>query len=447
MNEAFVTLNNRYGVFAEFSDQTKNDFVDLTKKAGITAEAAGALTDTTFLTGKGLKETTVEYSGQIKMLKQTTGLAINERQVLEAVKDVSAAIKLQLGGSAEAIATAVFKAKALGLEMKDLVAISSSLLNFQSSIEDELAAELLTGKQLNLEGARYAALIGDQAMLADELAKNFGTAAEFGNMNVIQQEAMAKAVGLSKDSLAESLMKREAMAALSAYEGENEKEKYENAVKTLGVDGARIKLGNEALADQMESTSLAEKFDAAMQGVKEAFLPLAETAIPQIAKGLKFAGENMKTLIMLAVAYKVAALAIAAIQMTGAFATSPVKAAIGVGLAAIAVGKLTASAIGDGEFPANGRPKITTKEGEFYGSINDDVVVAPGAVAAMNNRNRNTGGSNQAVNNNINITPSDTRIILNYNGQTIDNINATQQYKAGNTVKALGGRVDYSARV
>ena len=134
--------------------------------------------------------------------------------------------------------------------MKDLAAASSSLLNFQSSIEDELSAELLTGKQLNLERARAAALADDQATLAEELANNFGTAAEFGAMNVIQQEAAAKAVGLTRDTLAESLMKREAMAKLSQFEGKTEKEKYENAVKTLGVDGARKQLGNEALADQ-----------------------------------------------------------------------------------------------------------------------------------------------------------------------------------------------------
>ena len=447
MNEAFVTLNNRYGVFAEFSDQAKNDFVDLTKKAGITAEAAGALTDTTFLTGKGLKETTVEYSGQIKMLKQTTGLAINERQVLEAIKDVSSAIKIQLGGSAEAIATAVFKAKALGLELKDLAAISSSLLNFQSSIEDELAAELLTGKQLNLEGARYAALIGDQAMLADELATNFGTAADFQKMNVIQQEAMAKAVGLNRDSLAESLMKREAMAALSAYEGENEKEKYDNAVKTLGVEGARVKLGNDALADQMESVSLSERFEAAMANVKEAFLPLAETAIPMIASGLKFAGENMKALLGFAVAYKTAALGIALIQMTGAFVKNPVAAGIGLAAATVAAGVVAGYAIGDGEFKADGRTRITTKEGEFYPSIKDDIVVAPGAANAMNGINRNTGGNTQAINNNVTVSPSDTRITLNLNGQAIGNANARQAYGVGSNIKALGGGVDYSASV
>ncbi len=36
-----------------------------------------------------------------------------------------------------------------------------SLLNFETSIENELKAELITGKQLNLERARAAALTGD----------------------------------------------------------------------------------------------------------------------------------------------------------------------------------------------------------------------------------------------------------------------------------------------
>ena len=452
MNEAFVTLNNRYGVFAEFSDQAKTDFVDLTKKAGITAEAAGALTDTTFLTRKGLKETTVEYSGQIKMLKQTTGLAINERQVLEAVKDVSAAIKLQLGGSAEAIATAVFKAKALGLEMKDLAAISSTLLNFQSSIEDELAAELLTGKQLNLEGARYAALIGDQATLADELAKNFGNAAEFQKMNVIQQEALAKAVGLTKDSLAESLMKREAMAALSAFEGENEKERYDSAVKRLGVEGARVELGNDALAAQMESVSLADRFEVAMNGVKEAFLPLAEKAIPAFATVLKFAGEHMGLMLTAAIAYKAVVLGIAAAQIAASFAMNPLKAGIGMALGVAAIGGMMAySAVGDVAMEGNGGPIITSPE---PGGLNlglhgaDDVMAGPGLISDYNTlkKSRNAG-STPTINVDTKITPSDTKVTINLSGQAIGNAFARQKYKVGSTVKALGGGVDYSATV
>jgi hypothetical protein len=455
LNKTVVELNNRYGTQAKLTDEMAVSYTQLTKEAGLSVEAAGALTDTTFLTRKGVKETAEEYRGQIKILKATTGLALNEKQIMESIKDVSAATKLQLGGSATAISTAVFQAKALGVELKTLESISSSLLNFQSSIEDELAAELLTGKQLNLEGARYAALIGDQGRLAEELAANFGTAADFQSMNVIQQEAMAKAVGLNRDSLAESLMKREAMAALSEFEGANEKEKYEDAVRRLGVDGARAELGNKALADQMESVSLQERLAAAGEKFQEALMPLVEKIMPVLEKTFKLVGDNidgivfaLKVVVPLMAALKIHAIATAAANVISSsaitFGASGVAALI-AGTAALAF----MTSVGDVAMKGDGGPVITSPQlGGLRLNKRDDLMAGPGLIDDYNTlkKSRNTG-SNQAVNNNINITPSDTRIILNYNGQTIDNINATQQYKAGNTVKALGGRVDYSARV
>ena len=53
--------------------------------------------------------------------------------------------------------------------MQDLASISSNLLNFQSSIEAELTAELFIGKQLNLERARYFALTNNITGLMDEI--------------------------------------------------------------------------------------------------------------------------------------------------------------------------------------------------------------------------------------------------------------------------------------
>ena len=54
-----------------------------------------------------------------------------------------------------------------------------------------MEAELLLGRSLNLDRARAAALMGDQATLAEEIAGQVGTAEEFSNLNVIQQKALA----------------------------------------------------------------------------------------------------------------------------------------------------------------------------------------------------------------------------------------------------------------
>jgi len=459
LNAAFQEINNRYGTFAKLNGENLKTFNSLTKEAGLSGEAIGELQDTTYLTGNTLKQQTIEYKGQVKILKATTGLALNEKQILEGIKDISAATKLTLGGSAEAMATAVFKAKALGVEMKDLEGISSSLLNFQSSIEDELSAELLTGKQLNLEGARYAALMGDQAMLAEELADNFGTAADFQSMNVIQQQAMATAVGLTRDSLAESLMKREAMAKLSQFEGETEKDKYNTAVQQLGVEGARQKLGNDALADQMESVSLQDKLSASAQKFQEALAPLAEKVLPVIDRIFKYVGENingivttLKIVVGIMTVMKALSIATAVAQIAGFAALSFGAAAAIATVAAIGATALLSN-IGDGIFPADGKARVSSKEGGLFEvSPNDDIIVAPGiAKIVASNSNNASSNSNKASNtsqqieNKVNITPSNTNITLTLDGQAIGNANARQSYGVGSNVKAFGGTVDMSA--
>jgi hypothetical protein len=52
-------------------------------------------------------------------------------------------------------------------------------------------------------------LQGDQIALAEELAKNVGTAADFTKMNVLQQKALAESVGMTADELSNTLVKRE----------------------------------------------------------------------------------------------------------------------------------------------------------------------------------------------------------------------------------------------
>ncbi len=96
---------------------------------------------------------------------------------------------------------AAVRAKELGLNLSTVDSISSSLLDFQTSIEAELKASLLIGRQLNLNRARELALAGDQAGLLEEIVKQVGTEAELNRMNVIERKALADALGISVTEL------------------------------------------------------------------------------------------------------------------------------------------------------------------------------------------------------------------------------------------------------
>ena len=92
-------------------------------------------------------------------------------------------------------------ARKLGLEMSAVASISESLLNFESSIEKQMEASLLLGRQINLDRARQLALAGDQEGVMKEILKQVGGEAEFNKMNVIQRKALADSVGVNVEQL------------------------------------------------------------------------------------------------------------------------------------------------------------------------------------------------------------------------------------------------------
>ena len=92
-------------------------------------------------------------------------------------------------------------ARKLGLEMSAVASISESLLNFETSIEAQMNASLLLGRQINLDRARQLALAGDQEGVMKEILKQVGGEAEFNKMNVIQRKALAESVGVNVEQL------------------------------------------------------------------------------------------------------------------------------------------------------------------------------------------------------------------------------------------------------
>jgi hypothetical protein len=124
--------------------------------------------------------------------------------------------------------------------------------NFQSSIENELQAELITGKQLNLERARAAALMGDQVAVAEELAAQGMTSTEFSKMNVIAQNSYAKALGTTSNELADQLKKREvalasgkSLAQITADEADEATKRQDVQTKfNAGMEKLQSLIGN-----------------------------------------------------------------------------------------------------------------------------------------------------------------------------------------------------------
>jgi hypothetical protein len=276
LQETLTFVGAQLGSNAKLNEADLKTFTKLREQAGYTNEELYGIQQMSLLNGKSLEQNTKEILGGAKAYASRNKLVINEKQVLRDVSKASASLKLTLGGSAEAVAEAAVRARQFGLNLEQAEKISQSLLQFESSIESELSAELLTGRDLNFERARGLALNGETAKAAEEIAKQVGTSADFAKMNVIQQEAIAKAAGMERNELAQSLMDREALAKLSGVEGATAQERFNNLVKEVGMEEAKKRLGDEQLATQYEQQSVQERFAQAVEKLQEVFVQLAE---------------------------------------------------------------------------------------------------------------------------------------------------------------------------
>jgi hypothetical protein len=268
------------GTNAKLNGEDLTTMTKLTHQAGFTADELMNIQKLSLVNGKTLEDNTKEILGGASAYAARNGIVVNEKDVLKEVNKSSKALQLSLGQNTQAIAESVVKAKQFGLNLEQAGQMAEKMLDFESSIEAELSAELLTGKNLNLERARQLSLEGDIAGAAAEIASQIGSAAEFGEMNVIQQQAMADAVGLSREALAASLIEREALAKIGAKDAEEARKKYDSLVSQFGVEEAQKRLGDEQLALQFEQQSSSERMADSTARLSEIFVmmtPMLET--------------------------------------------------------------------------------------------------------------------------------------------------------------------------
>ena len=274
-----------------YSKETLDAQIQLTKEYGLQAQDAANL-NKIFITNDEVATNALDTAAKTtsQFFKQT-GVLLSERKLLEQASKVSGQLLVSFKGSTAELIKAVAQANKLGITLEQAKGISESMLDFEQSISAELEAELLTGKDLNLDRARALSLQGKFAEAAEEALKNVGSLENFQRMNVIQQQALAKAAGLTVDQLSDALIQQKLVTKESQgqYARLKEAGRDELARKfALGeYDRAEIEAANKRLDAQ-------EKFNLSMDKVKEVFTDLVDGgALDAVADAAKAVADTI----------------------------------------------------------------------------------------------------------------------------------------------------------
>lgn len=409
-NDSFVTttklleaqsqLSEQLGISVKYSGKQAEDFSRLTKLMGLSAEQAGKLAKLSIVNGTSIEATTKSIIRGSAASQRSNRIAIDQRTILKDVANLSEGILIKFQGNPEALGAAVVQAKKLGLTLDQVDKVGESLLNWESSIENELKAELITGKQINLEKARYAALTGDQATLMAELSNQVGTLNDYQNMNVIAQKSLAEAFGMSRDEMSKMLLDQEKANKL----GDASKLTLDAQLEALKAQGEPL---DSALYKQIQQQSIQEKFNNAVEKMQDLIGNLVAGPLGQLIDGFadlaKHSGvivSAMITLASISLTKTLMGLATMATELelaaAGAIATAS-AVTLGIGIAAVIAGIIAATGAFDSAKPQEVKDGIAPSDkGPFtitdaYGataitSKGDGLAVSP-------NINKGGGGS------------------------------------------------------
>jgi hypothetical protein len=380
---------------AVFSSDTLAAASEMVKAMGMTQEQANQAAIMSQVTGKSIDDMNASLKEGNKQYNKQNRSALAQGAIMREVYSTSTAIAASMGNSEKRIGAAVRQAKDLGLSLKDVDSIASSLLDIESSIAAEFEYEVISGKQLNLEAARYYALTNQTDKLTEEIAKNQSVISSFASGNRVEQEAAAKALGISRDQLAEMYMADLRKDKLSDKEIAKAMAMDEMDVKKLSTQEAL----NTSIAKMTELLAGPAQFLASM--LDNAFVLysvmglIGTVAIASIFNGLvKTTTQlafNLALTGMLGKEKKKEAMATAVNTSLEAGNSAAKVPIVGPALAAVAILGIMGLAagliakIGDGAFPANGKSMVSTREGGIYEtSKNDDIAVGPGIINRLN---------------------------------------------------------------
>ena len=393
MVAANAELGKQLGFNSRFSNDMNIEFIKLTKQIGLSEEAAGGLAKLSKVNGTTLRETKNIALETSQRLSSQYGIQLDQKDVLEEIGKISGQTLAMFKGNIPALAEAVAQAKLLGTDLGTVKKQAESLLDFETSISNELEAELLTGRQFNLERARAASLTGDLTTAMEELTNQGIDFNNFSNMNVIAQDKVAAALGMQTDELSDQLLKQQYM----------------------GMSREQIvALGGEEVANRIEAMNAQDRFNLAMEKMQDIVSRIVGGPLGQFVDMIAKALDNayilygiMTTIAAISFTKLITGLAVAAGESTMlAISTATWSSILSAGVATIvAIGAIAAVAaamksgaqdvteVGDMSY-ANGETIISTKEGGlFKPSPNDEIAVAPGISDIINSRQQQSSAT------------------------------------------------------
>lgn len=452
--DTVAALKSEFSDIADFSQETTAALTVLGANFGVSAQNAAKVQGVLEQVGGLSSETAASVQLQVANMSKLAGVA--PAKVFEDIAESAEISSTLFKGDTIALAKNAIEARRLGTNLKSVAATAEKLLDFEGGIEEELVAATFVGGQFNLSRARALAFEGKIVESQKEILAQVQRTGDFRQKDYFTQQQLAKAAGMSVEEINKQLNAQEKLSKLSTEERAKAEKAIEQGLDITNINAEQLAQETEKFSTQQEQQATLEQLQNSFMGIASTvgsvLVPLFETLAPiaaaiatpfqWMADGLAVINENLASMVVFygaiagygafILANKIrekvldmASLALgkekAAISFKEAVTSifsSLAKIPFGVGLllAAGAVAGMVGyfSKAGDVMSPADGKTRISTKEGGLFElSPNDDLIAAPGAAAALSGVATGVGGSGNTLNVDLSTLSAPLNMMIN----------------------------------
>lgn len=280
--EATNELNGVYGSLAITDTNRLENQVMMTKYLGLEGKEAAEIQRLGTIQGKDAEKVTEEIAGQVMGFNKLTGAGFIFNDIMKDVANSSETIKLQFHGSARELANGIVAVKGFGLSLEQVQETGDALLDIESSISNQVQAQILTGKKINMDKARQLAFENDLVGVAAELVKQGITSKELTEGNRIGNKKLAESLGMNLDQLSKMVLEQEKYKKLGidiskGLTALTQADKNRLEILSQQGDADAIKT-----LEMMKQATVQEKLDKIMSDVKNSIAELAVVILPVI---------------------------------------------------------------------------------------------------------------------------------------------------------------------
>lgn len=255
-------LSKEFGGLSDVSAKTQFRTNVLAKNLGIGSAEAASLTGNFARLNDGSAETAQNLIQSTKNLAQQNGLVPADVMADLANSTEEFALFGKRGG--ENLAEAVVAAGKLGVSMSEISGVANNLIDFETSINNELELGAMLGKNLNLNRARALAFEGEIGSALKETLNQLGGIEAFNKMDPIAKKKTADLLGVSVAQFQKMAENSDKLNKDGSIQVSN----YDKLTQTAKAFGSQIMSGVQGLGGMLMATG---QINQGLSGMGERF--------------------------------------------------------------------------------------------------------------------------------------------------------------------------------